>query len=206
MGKHIVEALLRAGKHEVTALTRRGAGRAMPAGVRAVEVDYDDAPSLVAALRGQEALVITLPATVTPDPEIALVEAAAAAGVDWVVPNEWRPDMADEELVRDLFLEKADRVHRRVEQLGRSAWAGFVTGFWYDFSLALGPLCFGMDWAERTWTFCDDGETKMNVTVSGCRRPLVFLSSPQRDTCFGRLTEPPLCRPFPRPDAPWPIS
>lgn len=166
MGKYIVEELLRAGKHEVTALTRRGAAKAMPAGVRVAEVDYEDAASLVAALQGQEALVITLPAKVSPDPEITLVEAAAAAGVPYVVPNEWRPDMADEQLVRDLFMDKAHTVHRRIEELGRSAWTGFVTGFWYEFSLALGPSCFGMDWKKRSWTFCDAGETKMNVTVS----------------------------------------
>ena len=177
MGKYIVQELLRAGQHEVTALTRRGAAKTMPAGVRAAEVDYDDAASLVAALEGQEALVITLPAAVSPDPEIPLVEAAAAAGVPYIVPNEWRPDMADKQLARDLFMDKAYRVHQRVEQLGRSAWTGFVTGFWYDFSLALGPPCFGMDWKKRTWTFFNEGETKMNVTVSGAMSALSSLVS-----------------------------
>jgi uncharacterized protein YbjT (DUF2867 family) len=51
----------------VTALTRTGSKNSLPAGVVAAPVDYDDEATLVAALQGQQFLVITLPVTAGPD-------------------------------------------------------------------------------------------------------------------------------------------
>jgi len=36
--------------------------------------------------------------------QTALVEAAVEAGVGWILPNEWSPDTANEELVRDVVV------------------------------------------------------------------------------------------------------
>ncbi|KAK8134098.1 hypothetical protein PG984_006110 [Apiospora sp. TS-2023a] len=174
IGKYIVEALLQKGQHEVTAITRKGSTSVMPAGVTPAAVDYENPSTFVEALRGQEALIITLPSTGLDQQatQLKLVEAAAEADVPYVLPNEWTVDMADEKLADDVFFSGEREIHRRVEELGVSAWMAFVTSFWYEFSLGLSPLCYGLDWAGRTFTFYDEGTRKINTILSPWRRAL----------------------------------
>lgn len=139
----------------------------MPAGIKIAKVDYDDESTLVAALEGQDALVITMNPQAPPDTQLKLVRAAAAAKVPFVLPNEWGCDMADEQMAQECLLGKYDApVRKLIEELGVSSWIGVVTGFWYEYSLGFGEQTYGMDWVNRKWTFFDDGETKMNTTVS----------------------------------------
>ena len=65
-------------------------------------VDYARPETLVAALRGQDALVVTLGVSVPEEVHRAVVRAAADAGVPWVLPNEWGADTDDEGTRRDL--------------------------------------------------------------------------------------------------------
>ncbi|KAI2467491.1 NAD(P)-binding protein [Annulohypoxylon bovei var. microspora] len=168
VGKFIVEELLKLGKHELTAISRKDSPSAssIPAGVKVAAVDYDDESTLINALQGQEVLVITMHTMAPPDTQLKLVRAAAAANVPYVLPNEWGCDMADEELGKDILLGKAEvPVRKLVEELGKSSWIGVVSGFWYEYSLGFGEPTYGMEWKEKTWTFYDDGETKMNTTT-----------------------------------------
>lgn len=82
------------GKHTVTAITRPDSKSKLPSGVEIKKVDYSSQESLVSALTGQEVLIITMAVTAPRDTEAKLIEAAAAAGVPYVFPNEWgvRPD------------------------------------------------------------------------------------------------------------------
>jgi putative NADH-flavin reductase len=74
-GQYITEALLKTDKHTVTAITRNDSKSKLPQGVHVKHVDYDDHVSLVEALRGQDALVITLAAQGTPQ-QAKLIQAA----------------------------------------------------------------------------------------------------------------------------------
>ncbi|KAK7920971.1 CipA protein [Apiospora marii] len=165
IGKYIVEALLQKGKHEVTAITRKGSTSVMPAGVTSAAVDYENPSTLVEALRGQEALIITLPSTGMDQQatQLKLVEAAAVAGVPYVLPNEWTVDMADEKLADDVFFSSERAIRRHIEELGVSSWMAVITSFWYEFSLGFSPLCYGLDWAGRTFTFYGEGTRKINT-------------------------------------------
>ncbi|KAI1139882.1 NAD(P)-binding protein [Hypoxylon sp. FL0543] len=166
VGSLIVDELLRLGKHEVTAITRKdsSAASSIPAGVKIAKVDYDDESTLVDALQGQEVLIITMHTRAPPDTQLKLVRAAAAANVPYVLPNEWGVDMADEGLAKDILLGDVEiPVRKLIEELGKSSWIGVVTGFWYSYSLGFGKETFGMEWKTRTWTWIDDGETKMNT-------------------------------------------
>ena len=89
-------------RHTVTAITRVDSNSELPEGVEVKKVDYASPATLVEALRGQDALVITLTPMAPPDTQEKLIRAAADAGVPWVLPNEWTPDTADEGLVRDV--------------------------------------------------------------------------------------------------------
>lgn len=81
----MTEALLKTGRHTVTAITRADSQSTLPVGVLRGEVDYNQPQTLVKALRGQDALVITISGR-APLQEIEekLVRAAAEAGVHWM--------------------------------------------------------------------------------------------------------------------------
>lgn len=103
-GKFMTEALLRTGKHIVTAITRHDSETKLPEGVKIAKVDYSKPETLLEALRGQDVLVITLSGHSPKGTETKLIQAAGEAGVGWILPNEWSPDSANEDLVRDVFI------------------------------------------------------------------------------------------------------
>ncbi|KAL7624633.1 hypothetical protein AAE478_006202 [Parahypoxylon ruwenzoriense] len=166
VGSFIVEELLKKGKFDITAVTRKDSQSVIPAGLKVAKIDYDDESTLVNALQGQEVLVITMHTLAPPGTQEKLIRAAAAANVPYVLPNEWGPDLADEAMANDVLLGRAEApIRKLIEELGKSAWIGMVTSFWYEYSLGLGAETFGMDWKKRTWAFFDDGETKINTTT-----------------------------------------
>ena len=99
----MTEALLKTGKHTVTAITRVDSQNKLPEGVISKKVDYSKPETIVEALRGQDALVITLSGFAPKEIETQLINAAGEAGVPWILPNEWSPDTANEGLVKDFF-------------------------------------------------------------------------------------------------------
>lgn len=109
----MTEALLKTGKHTITAITRVDSQNKLPEGVISKKVDYSRPETLVEALRGQDALVITLSGYTPKETEIQLVSAAGEAGVAWILPNEWSPDTANEAMVKDVFVfqPKGERSH-----------------------------------------------------------------------------------------------
>lgn len=92
IGTPIIKHLLEAGRHNVLAMTRSGSKASFPAGVKVTEVDYESNASLSAALKGQHILLLCLSIATAPGVEKRLIDAAADAGVQWIVPNEWSPD------------------------------------------------------------------------------------------------------------------
>lgn len=100
----MTRALLATGKHTVTAITRADSQSKLPEGVTVKKVDYEQPDTLVDALRGQDALVITLGGTTPKDTDLKLINAAAEADVGWILPNEWAPDTANEGLLKDVFV------------------------------------------------------------------------------------------------------
>jgi len=156
----MAEALVKNGKHTVTAITREESKAEMPSGVTVKKVNYADPSTLVEAMRGNDALIITLAGNAL-DQEQKLIDAAGEAGVPWVIPNEWSPDMANEKLADDMIVGKAKRENRAyIENLGKSAWIGVSTGFWYEWSLAI-PAAYGFDIKKKAVTLFNDGDDKI---------------------------------------------
>lgn len=130
------------------------------------KIDYADQASLVEALQGQEALIITMGTTAPPEQQAKLIEAASAANVPWVLPNEWGYDISDPGLYKDIPIgEKHAQYREHIEKLGKSSWVGVTCGFWYEFSLARGPETYGFNFKNRTVTFFDDGSTHINTST-----------------------------------------
>ncbi|EED21096.1 conserved hypothetical protein [Talaromyces stipitatus ATCC 10500] len=162
VGSYMANALLKTGEHTVTAITRHNSQSNLPEGVLSKEIDYEKLETIVDALRGQDALVITLSGySPIQETEEKLVRAAAEAGVPWILPNEWSPDTAHEGMVNDLFLFKPKVATRKlIEELGKSSYIALSTGFWYEYSLAM-PRNYGFDFANRTVKFYNKGEDKI---------------------------------------------
>ena len=158
--------MVKTGKHKVTAITRADSTSKIPAGVEVKKVSYDDHESLVEALRGQEVLIITMGVTAPPEQQTKLIEAAAAANVPWVLPNEWGHDGTNVQLGKDILLgEKQAKYRAHIEQLGKSSWIGITCNFWYEYSLSTGVETYGFDLKNRTVTFIDDGNTRINTST-----------------------------------------
>ena len=140
----------------------------MPSGIHVAKVDYSDHSTLVAALRGQDVLIITMGVTAPPDTQSKLLSAAAEAGVPWVLPNQWGADTRNEILNADCYGEQGNRyaeTFRQIEDLGVSSWIAVACNFWYEFSVKNGPECFGFDLIKRKAIFIDDGNTKINTST-----------------------------------------
>ncbi|KAJ5178775.1 hypothetical protein N7492_001985 [Penicillium capsulatum] len=164
-GRFITEALLKTGKHTITALTRGDRQHRFPDGVARKMIDYSRPETLVEALRGQDALVITLNNKADIQTELSLVHAAGDAGVKWILPNDWSPDSTDEQVVKDIMIfQPKVALRKAISEIGKSHYISVSTGFWYEWSLAI-PEAYGIDLLNHTATFFDDGEAKITTST-----------------------------------------
>ncbi|KAK1750182.1 hypothetical protein QBC47DRAFT_354046 [Echria macrotheca] len=187
VGKYIAEELLKTGKHTITALSRPGSTSKIPEGIRTVTVDYDDEVSLVAALKDQQVLIITMSVRAPPDTHHRLVVAAARAGVPYVMPNCFSWVIPNDRVRREAVVAEGPAAAiRDIEAQGVSAWIALASSFWYEYSLSggytrSGPDLYGFDFASRTVTFFDNEDgtlSKINTsTWRQCGRAVAALLS-----------------------------
>lgn len=149
----------------MTAVTRKDSKRKLPAGVTPAYIDYNDESSIVAALKGQQFLVITLSAFAPPDTHSKLVKAAAKAGVPYIMPNVYGYDPMNTKLTEETGMRFGLGTLQEIESLGGPSYVALTCGFWYEWSLALGEQCYGFDIQARTATFFDDGKTKIDTST-----------------------------------------
>jgi hypothetical protein len=93
---------------------------------------------LHAALSGQDALVLVLEYMALVQPQIKLMEAAAVAGVKWILPTEYGTDSGNEEITEAVpFNSIKIAPRKRLEELTQAheglKWIGIVTNIWFDF-------------------------------------------------------------------------
>lgn len=165
IGSHLATALLKTGKHTVTALSRQNSSNKLPDGVVVASVDYDDEATIVAALKDHQFLIITMAPTAPPDTHSKLVQAAAKAGITYVMPNSYAGDIEHVKLGEDTLLGPvATKQREEIESLGMT-WVAVCSGFWYDYSLAGGEARFGFDFDKRSLIIYDDGNTKTSTST-----------------------------------------
>lgn len=99
------------------------------------------------------------------DTHSKLVQAAAKAGVPYVMPNGYAGDIDNIKLGEDTLLGPVAKANRdEVTRLGMQ-WVTVCCGFWYDYSLAGGDARFGFDFDRRSLTIYDDGNTKNSTST-----------------------------------------
>lgn len=99
------------------------------------------------------------------DSHSKLVQAAAEAGVPYVMPNGYGGDIENVKLGEETLLGPVAKANRdEIERLGMQ-WVTVCCGFWYDYSLAGGEARFGFDFDKRALTIYDDGNTKNSTST-----------------------------------------
>lgn len=164
-GSYMVKELLATGKHTVTAISRMDSKSKLPEGVQVARVDYSKPETLVSALQGQDALIITMSVMADPTQQPELIRAAAKAGCPWIMPNDWAPDTRDEAVVRDVAPFQGQVATRKlIEETEGVSHLSVTCGFWYEWSMSI-PAAYGFDLDKKEVTFFDDGETKISTST-----------------------------------------
>lgn len=137
----------------------------MPEGVKRIEVDFDDQESVASALTGQQFLVITLSVNAPQDLHGKIVLAAAKAGVRWIMPNSFSNDIRNDTLVKeDMYSVGSVARCDEIEKAGCS-YIAMACGFWYQWSLVMGPNGFGFDIANKKVILFDEGTTPLPTST-----------------------------------------
>lgn len=172
VGRPIVEALVKSGRHSITAITRPQSANPVPTGVDAVKrIDMDDHTQVTEALKGQDVLIITLPVTGKAQTQFDLIDGATAAGVKYIFLNEWGLDLDNKSLAEESGAGSGswgDIARRHAEKVANSGnrnthWITLSVGFWYEHSLSM-PNAFGFDLQRKEVTLFDNGEQKITVS------------------------------------------
>ncbi|KAJ6005066.1 hypothetical protein N7540_012865 [Penicillium herquei] len=165
VGSVLAAALLKTGKHTVTALSRKDSSNKLPEGVVVAPIDYNDEDTIVDALKCQQFFIITVSPTAPRDTHSKLVQAAAKAGVPYIMPNGYGGDIEHVKFGQDVMLGPVAQANREeIEKLGMK-WITICCGFWYDYSLAGGAFRFGFDFDKKELTVYGDGNTKITVST-----------------------------------------
>ncbi|KAK4118842.1 NAD(P)-binding protein [Parathielavia appendiculata] len=172
LGPAILKQLL-AANFQVTVLTRASSTttttkHSFPPSVRVAPVDYDSLGSLVAALRGQDAVVSTLTSAAL-SKQLLLVEAAAQAGVKRFIPSDFGsntvhprvaalPSYADKVAVQKSLQAKA------AAEPGAASltYTIVLNGPFLDWGLEVG---FVLDVKNRRATLYDGGDRVFSATT-----------------------------------------
>ncbi|GAB7343671.1 hypothetical protein MBLNU457_1660t1 [Dothideomycetes sp. NU457] len=160
LGTPTLRYLLDSKHFNITAITRSESSATFPSGVKVSKVDYDNKHDLVNAFRGHDAAILVLGAGVM-HTQLPLVEAAAEAGVKWIVPTEFSSDSANRKFMEQVsFFGIKDQVRAKIQELGMN-YLAVICHLWSEFSINYG--LFGIDVHGKKATVYDDA-AKMNIT------------------------------------------
>jgi uncharacterized protein YbjT (DUF2867 family) len=180
IGAPILDALVSSNKFELTVVARKQSSVQVPSSVKLVKVDYDNHAELVDALRGQEAIVITLGDLATLEKNSkAIIDAAIEAGVKRVIPSEFGNDLGRAPgSTRPVFSAKLNVIKYLAERESQIEYTEIATGAFFDWGLRVKFL--GFDIPGRKAKIYGDGTRKINTTTldSIAQSVVGVLSSP----------------------------
>jgi uncharacterized protein YbjT (DUF2867 family) len=165
VGSVTLSALLNANIHTITTITRTESSAQFPSGVKVQKGDYLDHSWLVSALKGQDVLIMQLNMyPVAMDSQIMLIEAAAEAGVRWVLPTEFGSDINSPLATEFPMMAMKKKYRELIEKKGMN-WVAVVNNPWFDWSLKQGM--WNVDIPGRRAIINNVGDAKFNTTTLG---------------------------------------
>ena len=165
VGQAILDSILATGIHKVSVITRSESSSSskLPDSVIIHRGSYTDESFLVAALAGQDILILAV-SFMSYSAQDPIIRAAAKAGVPWILPTEYGSD-PEASLNKDLPLNSHKVPFRElIEELGTSNWIGLSTNPWLDYCLLQGGFV-GIDIKQKTAQLYGNGEVKANFTA-----------------------------------------
>ncbi|KAI8630138.1 putative isoflavone reductase family protein CipA [Xylariaceae sp. FL1651] len=170
VGAATLKAVLATGKFTVTAIVRPGSPHKFPSDVQTKEADLSSVDSLVAAFRGQDAVVNT---TNIPDPatNIRVADAARAAGVYRFIPADFGQDPATCHgpdfpvfAFKAATLKHLKEITSKKEGGGdEMTWTVVINGPFLDWNMAIGFL--GIDVPKKRVEVISGGDTPVYYTT-----------------------------------------
>ncbi|KAH8810904.1 hypothetical protein F5884DRAFT_727138 [Xylogone sp. PMI_703] len=161
IGGPTLAALLEAGIHTITVLSRASSDVSFPSGVQVKKGNYTDQSFLVSALGGHDFLILAI-GRLGRDVQIPLIKAAAEAGVRWLVPSEFGPDPYAPLVKESPIIASKKKYRDLAEELGLS-WISVVCNPYLDWSLENGS--WSIDIKGREAKLVDGGISKFNTTT-----------------------------------------
>ncbi|EAS35836.3 uncharacterized protein CIMG_01190 [Coccidioides immitis RS] len=170
LGPSVLKALASSGHFNVTVLKRKSStsNSTYPQSVQTVFISDDfPADELVAALKGIDAVVVTVNGTLA-DLQKRIADAAVTAGVKHFIPADFGSCDSQDQLTRDLvplYQRKAD-VREYLRQLASRhenfSWTGIVCGHFFH---AEALRFMHIDIRSCTAEVLDDGETRCSAST-----------------------------------------
>ena len=167
VGSAALKHLLATNKFQITIISRTESSATFPEdpSITVKRGSYDDASFLESAFRGNDAALLTFSFSGSVH-QSKVIEAAAKAGVKWILPNEFAGDGANDAMTDmvPMFQPKRD-TRREIEGLAKTheglKWVGVVTNPFAGHAIHLGLL--SMNLRERTAKMAP-GSGKFNLT------------------------------------------
>lgn len=164
VGEHILSALLSKNVHTLTAISRTESTATFPSAVDVKKGSYNDPAFLESVLQGQEILILIFPFQPKEaiEAQVPFIEAAAKAGVKWVLPTEFGSDKSSA-LGTDFPMTGMKQKYQiLIEKLGMN-WVAVVNNPWFDWSLKRGM--WNINIPERKAIINNVGDAKFNTTT-----------------------------------------
>ncbi|CCA71914.1 hypothetical protein PIIN_05849 [Serendipita indica DSM 11827] len=164
IGAPILKALVNSNKFKVTAIGRKQSSVQVPSSVSLLKVDYGNHRELVEALRGQDAIVITLGDLATLEKNTrAIVEAAIEVGVKRVIPSDFGHDLTHLPGSSYPVFAPKHQINKYLAEKGSQIeYTAIATGVFFDWGLR--SKFIGFDIPNRKVKIYGDGTHKFNAT------------------------------------------
>jgi len=165
LGSAVLEGLIASKKFNVTVGTRDASSSSFPAGVKVVQIDYSSQASLVSAFKGEDAIIITignLNLALLEQLQMAVVDAAVAAGVSHIIPSNFGGDIVSHRNPAMEFKIRVEEYLQKLSSEGKISYTAIATGIFFNWALTIGFL--GIDLVNKKAVLLNDGNLKINVT------------------------------------------
>ncbi|KAF9693836.1 hypothetical protein EKO04_008424 [Ascochyta lentis] len=189
----LLRAPIRSGKHEIVIFTRSGAPLTPVPGVLYKKVDYNDLPSLTAALQGFDVCLSFLIVHLDIDNIVQrnLIQACIAAGVPRFAPAEWGiknnsgvPPYANKDFIANYLAE----LNRQDKVLEYCLFQPSIFLDYFAHPYALSPDLI-------TWPFFIDFDTRHAIILDDGNQPIVLTAIADDSEMLARALEDP--KPWP---------
>ncbi|KAM0145499.1 hypothetical protein ACHAQE_011240 [Botrytis cinerea] len=165
LGVPVLKALIDSGKFNVTVIARPDSKSTFPSSANVIRADYTSMDSLISALKGQDALVLTIGLEGSSG-QLLLIDAAIAAGVKRILPSDFAADLSKPKAAAlPVFAPKVATRKYLEDKVAAGAditYTYVVTNVFLDWALEVTLL---LDWKSAEPPLYNGGEFEFGATT-----------------------------------------